>query len=68
MVVNVTKISQKMKRKSFLSIGWDVKIHIIIIIKKYFNLENLLLDIKKDKKIFILESYLKYMEVSFPET
>ena len=67
MVVNVTKISQKMKRKSFLSIGWDVKIHIIIIIKKYFNLENLLLDIKKDKKIFILESYLKYMEVSFPE-
>ena len=44
MVVNVTKISQKMKKINYLSIEKKLyrikKKHFIIIMKKYFNLEN----------------------------
>ena len=43
MVVNITKISQKMKNKSLLSIEKNIteseKCHIVIV-GKYFNLEN----------------------------
>ena len=54
MVVNITKISQKMKK-----INWfrtekniDEKKHFIIIIRKYFNLENCVLYKGKYKKPF----------------
>ena len=44
MVVNVTRISQKMKNKSLMSIEKKYyrmrKKHLIIILKKCFNLEN----------------------------
>ena len=43
MVMNVTEISQNMKNKSLLStekILWNEKEYYIIIIRKYFNLEN----------------------------
>ena len=43
MVANVTKISQKMKNKSLLSIEKNIIESVkclIIITKKYFNLEN----------------------------
>ena len=43
MVVNVAKISQKMKNKRLLSIEkilQDAKKHFVVIIEKYFNLEN----------------------------
>ena len=44
MVMNVTEISQNMKNKSLLStekILWNEKECYIIIIRKYFNLENI---------------------------
>ena len=43
MVLNVTKTSQKMKNKSLLSIEQilqDEKKRFVVIIEKYFNLEN----------------------------
>ena len=43
MVVNVTKISQKMKKRSLWSVEKileDERKHFIMIIRKYFNLEN----------------------------
>ena len=55
MVVNVTKIFQKMK-KSLLSIKNDVRElekHLIIIMGKYFNLEDFGFLLKKYKKILI---------------
>ena len=44
MVINVTKISQKMKKINWLSIEKNIlkneKKHFITIVRKYFNLEN----------------------------
>ena len=50
MVANGTKFSQKMKRVNWMSkekILQNEKKHFIIMIRKYFNLENLLLDKEK---------------------
>ena len=57
MVVNVTKISEKIKNKSLLSIEKNKKKCHIIIIRKYFNLEN-----------FASLYFLKYKKVPFPVT
>ena len=62
MVVNVTKIFQKMK-KSLLSIKNDVRElekHLIIIMGKYFNLEDFGFLLKKYKK-FLIFSLCKFL-------
>ena len=59
MVVNVTRISQKMKNKSLMSIEKKYyrmrKKHLIIILKKCFNLENFLLFKEKYNNFLIFE-------------
>ena len=52
MVVNVTKISQKMKNKSIEKIFSIEKKRFTTIIKKYFNLENFASYLQKYKKLF----------------
>ena len=56
MIANVTKISQKMKIKNLLRIEKLLQIEkncSIIIITKYFNLENLASLWEKYKKLFL---------------
>ena len=59
MVVNVTRISQKMKNKGLMSIEKKYyrmrKKHLIIILKKCFNLENFLLFKEKYNNFLIFE-------------
>ena len=66
MVLNVTKIFQKMKNKSFLSIQkiQNEKKHFITNIRKYFNLENLLLYQGKYKKLFSFVHIFKKFSVN----